>query len=168
MGLIVAILILAILILILVMLFEDERRSRTSKASTGEVTGYWDGSERRASVRVPAHFKTRYCVDHRSLSFMENSRTKNISLGGILMQLYEKINPQTILVLDIFLPDEKTPLPARGQVVWIQELPSPDNIGRKTFDAGIKFVAMEPKDRDKLNSKIKNIEKHANGEQPKA
>ena len=167
MGLVVALLILGILVLILLMLFEDERRAKESRAASGEVTGYWNGTERRASVRVPANFKTRYCVDRNPTPFMENTHSKNISLGGILLQLYEKIYPQTMLVLDIFLPDDADPIPAKGQVVWIQELPAPDSIGRKAFDAGIKFVSLDTRDRDRLDSKIKSIQKQKDGQRRK-
>ncbi len=164
MEIIVALLILAILVLILLILFEDEKRVKKSKTPSGKVTGVWNGSERRASIRVPVDLRTRYYVDTRSSTYMENTRGKNISLGGILLELYEKIYPQTMLMLDIFLPEERIPIPARGEVVWIHELPAPDGTGRRSFNAGIKFTRMDNKDKERLDSTLKGLVREGNGQ----
>ncbi len=162
MGLVISFVVLWILVVILIMLLVDDRRLKKAKSSDGKLTGYWNGAERRANVRVDASIKTAYAVEKNPLP-KNDTLSKNISLGGILMQLYEKLYPPTMLLLDIFLPNNNKPIIAKGEVVWIKELSALDEIGRRTFDAGVKFVSMGPRDKDRLDREIKNLAKTRHG-----
>lgn len=155
-GLVIQLLILAILLLILLTIFIDEKRLKTTKSPTAKLTGYWNGAERRTSIRIATILQIRYYVEDKSHQ-LKTSLTKNISSGGILMQSNEKLFPPTRLFLDIFLPNTEKPIIARGEVVWVQELPHMDEIGKRVFDTGIKFVSMNSKDREKLDQHIKNL-----------
>jgi len=108
-GLMISLMLLAMLVVILVTLLMDERHLRATKAPDGRLTGIWDGSERRASVRIDAQLKAKYAVDTTPQE-KKDTTTKNISLVGILMESYEKLYPSTLLLLDIFLMDQKYPL----------------------------------------------------------
>ncbi len=162
MGLAISVVVLCVLGVILITILVDDRRLKKTKPNNGKMTGYWNGAERRANVRVETSIKTAYAVEKNPLP-KNDTLSKNISMGGILMQLYEKLYPSTILLLDIFLPNSKEPIIAKGEVVWIKELSALDEIGRRTFDAGIKFVSMDPRDKDKLDMEIKNLVKTRHG-----
>ena len=162
MGLVISLIVLALLIAILVVLFADEKHLKPVKSANGNMTGYWNGSERRTNVRVKMTLKATYVLDKDSQQ-KKDTISKNISLGGILMQLYEKLYPSTLLLLDIFLPDGQSPVAAKGEVVWIKELSKLDEGGGRTFDAGIKFVSMNPKDKERLEREIKGLIKKQHG-----
>jgi c-di-GMP-binding flagellar brake protein YcgR len=156
MGLTVSLIILSVLVLIMMTLLIDERRHKPAKSSNGKLTGYWDGVERRASVRIKSVLKAKYCV-HKKTDQKKATISKNISLGGILMQLSEKLFPATLLLIDIFLPSENSPITAKGEVVWIRELSHLDESGRRVFDAGIKFISMNQRDKERLDKHIKGL-----------
>ncbi|MBL7069728.1 MAG: PilZ domain-containing protein [Candidatus Omnitrophica bacterium] len=156
MGLFVVILILSILLLILAALFVHEKQAKSAKSPIGRMTEYWDGPERRQSRRVRAILPAKYSIDHKPRPKKE-SKSKNISTGGILIQLNEKVLPATQLLLDIILPEDRKPVTARGEVVWINDLPETDETGRRLFDAGIKFTSMSPSDKERLNKHIEDI-----------
>lgn len=153
----VSLIILSILVVITVMLFIDDKQTRPAKSLDGTMTGLWDGSERRGSVRINKVLKAKYAVDINKKNDKKDTISKNISLGGILMQLYEKLNPSTLIAIDIFLPNEPHPISAKGEVVWVKELSDLDNVGRRIFNAGIKFVSMNPRDKETLDRSIKGL-----------
>ena len=153
-GLVIALILLSILIVILITLFTDEKRLKSTKAPDGRLTGVWEGSERRTSIRIEAKLKAKYAIDNTPQEKRE-TMSKNISLGGILMELYEKLYPSTLLLLDIFLPDHENPVMAKGEVVWVKELQDPDEAGRRMFDAGIRFLSMAPHDKERLDQQLR-------------
>lgn len=158
---IIGLLILCILMLILITLLIDEKRFRSAKSPSGKMTAYWNGMERRASIRVSTILNTRYSVDKKLQ--VKNSLSKNVGAGGILMESSEKLTTSTQLLLDISLPDGQKPITAKGEVVWIRELSHVDEMGRKLFDAGIKFVSMNTKDKERLDKHIQGINNMQHG-----
>jgi len=150
-GLCVQFLLLVILILILVALFLDERRLRKIKAASGMMTGYWNGSERRTSCRIPVALKTTYSIEKKG-HLKKDSISINISKGGILLELQEKLPLSALLMLSIDLADGKDGVSAEGKVVWVKGLQDLDSSGRRLFDTGIKFIFMEPKERERLDN----------------
>lgn len=163
MGLAVSLIILVILVFILITLFTDEKRMKAAESVNGKMTEYWNGPERRKSVRIDAALKTKYSVDKNPNQSKNDTLSKNISLGGMLLQLCEKLYPSTLLLLDIFLPDDKIPVIAKGEVVWVKELPDLDESGRRTFDAGIKFTSINPKDKERLDKQINYLIERQHG-----
>jgi len=150
---VIELLVLAILILILMTLFADEKRLKTAKSPTGKMTGYWDGPERRESVRIDIVLSIRYSID-KTPNQSRNSVTKNVSTGGILMQVEEKFTTPTLLILDIVLPNGEKPIAGKGEAVWVKELSDMDQRGKRLFDAGIKFTSMSSGDKERLNKHI--------------
>lgn len=152
----VEVLALAILLLTLLALFLHEKRLKTEKSASGKMTEYWNGGERRQSIRIAKILQTRYTVPKNTSSKM-NSFSKNISSGGILLQVNEKLGRSAILVLEILLPDNEKPVNAEGEVVWVTEITTPDEEGRRIFDTGVRFTSMQPKDKDRLEELLRNL-----------
>ncbi|NQT06770.1 MAG: PilZ domain-containing protein [Candidatus Omnitrophica bacterium] len=158
MGLILQLTILAVLVLILLTLFIDEKRLKAAFSPNSMMTGYWNGTERRTSIRIDTVLNAKYCIDK---SYPKKERldivSRNISHGGILISLREKLPTSTILTLDIELPDNQRCASIRGEVVWVKETSQPDDEGRKLFDTGIKFVTFRPEEKEKLDRHIKSL-----------
>ncbi len=152
----VGFLMLGVLALTLIVLFIDEKRHQSTSSPTGKMTGYWDGAERRVNVRIAAILRIRYSIVKRP-GQNKDSFSKNISAGGILMQLNEKLSAPTLLFLEIFLPNKERPVMAEGEVVWVKEILQMDERGRRIFDTGVKFVSVDSKDKEKLDNHIKNL-----------
>ncbi len=154
MGIFIEFLILAILIMILITLLIDEKRLKLEKSPAGKMLEYWPyGKERRCSIRVSTILSTKYSVETNNKYTIIN----NIGNGGILMQSNEKLIPSTCLCLDIILPNRKKPISAKGEVIWVKELPHTDEMGKRLFDAGIKFLSMNNMDKDTLDRHIKDL-----------
>jgi c-di-GMP-binding flagellar brake protein YcgR len=76
--------------------------------------------------------------------------TKNISVGGICLIAYERLEVGDKLRLEIELPTKKT-VSAKGRVVWINEF---EVIGRgleKRYDVGVEFIDIRDEDREEIN-----------------
>jgi len=154
--LLVSLFIIIILVLTLITIFKEEKRRESANAPTGRIMGYWSGAERRASIRVDTVLKTRYSVEKKP-NQKKDSLSKNISMGGILIELSEKLAAPTLLLLEIFLPDDEKPVTAQGEVVWVKDIQKTDKSGRRIFDTGIKFVSMDSQNKDKLDKHIKSL-----------
>ena len=115
MGLTIQIGFLLLLFLILATLVMQERRLGVAKTSSGKMRGYWDGQERRKDVRINTALAAKYSVEPITQS-KTKTVSKNISMGGILLELSEKLFPPTQVLLDIFLPNENSPIAAKGEV----------------------------------------------------
>lgn len=150
-GFIIELIVLAILLLILICLFLEEKHLKQARQLAGKLTGSWDGIEKRTSIRVDTVLNVKYTVNNLN----KKSVSKNISRGGILIQVSEKLNKSIFLFIDIYLPNEPKSISAKGEVVWVKELTDLDEAGRRVFDTGIRFVFMHPKDSLKLNKHIK-------------
>lgn len=152
-GLVIESVIFTVLVLILITLIIEEKRLKKMKLQPAKVTGAWKGAERRAHIRIDTILSIKYSINHEK----KNSLSKNISCGGILIQLSEKLSESTPLRLDIHLPDTERPVFARGEVVWVKDLPHIDEAGRRIFDTGVKFTWMHPKDRERLDKHITGL-----------
>lgn len=150
----VGLLILAVLCVILFIIFFDEKRRNRLATPTCRAIGYWDGSERRRDIRIKTFLETKYFINKKPYQ-KKNSQSKNISIGGILLEMNEKLLPQVMLLMDIFLSNAERPVTAAGEVVWVKELPHNDEAGRRLFDTGIKFTSMKPKDKERLEKHLK-------------
>lgn len=142
MLLLIQLLIVGILALVLAALYIDERRTKYETIPVGKMTEYWNGSERREHVRVNRNLIVRYIIEKKP-RISGNALTKNIGSGGILLETNEKLTIETLLGLEIEIPDHRKPVIADGKVVWVKENPQTGDEGKRTFDTGIKFVDME-------------------------
>jgi c-di-GMP-binding flagellar brake protein YcgR len=104
--------------------------------------------ERRKFPRLVADVVVEYSVIAKEPE-KETSVTKNISAGGICLIVYEDIEINSILSLKILLPVSKSPLQAKGKVIWKSEF-SIDSEQRERYDLGIEFVEIKELDRQKI------------------
>ncbi len=70
------------------------------------------------------------------------------------METSEKLLIETLLGLEIEIPNYKKAVAADGKVVWTKENSCPDESGRRVFSAGIKFVYIEPRGKKILHQYI--------------
>ena len=154
MLLLVEFLIVAVLMLVLIALYVDEYRTRYQRVSVGRMAGYWNGEERRRYIRVDATLLVRYEIEKKP-RLTASVLTKNIGTGGILIETSEKLPIETLLGLEIDVPDQRKPIIADGKVVWIKERPETDHAGKRMFNTGIKFVNMYSREKELLLQYIK-------------
>lgn len=82
------------------------------------------------------------------------SRSKNISAAGLCLMIPEKVEPGNLLNLEFFLPDADTPITARGNVVWVEELAIYSAEPVVSYDCGLAFTDITPGDRKKINRHV--------------
>ena len=70
--------------------------------------------------------------------------TRNISKGGVCLIAYEKVEEGDILVLSVFLPEEREPMKVRGRVSWVKEFSIGEDpeVGKR-YDAGVEFIEVD-------------------------
>ncbi|MBU0634514.1 MAG: PilZ domain-containing protein [Candidatus Omnitrophica bacterium] len=105
--------------------------------------------ERRKYPRVNA-FITYSVVEKNSLEKSTNS--KNISAGGIAFFSKEKLETNTILSLNISLPD-RSDFMAKGKVVWEDHVKVADD-SNMYYELGIKFIDINDDDRQKISKYV--------------
>lgn len=105
--------------------------------------------ERRKYIRLKYPFLVKYKPHVSATPKNDISMTKNISAGGILFELKERLNISEVLDLTIDIPASDELIKATGRVVWIEEL---DIKGR--YDIGIKFMEIAKEDMEWLESHV--------------
>ncbi len=156
MFLLVEFLIVIILIFVLVALYIEERKIKHQNIPTGKMTGYWGNEERRRSIRVEKVLSVKYMIEKKP-HLLLNGRTKNISGGGILLETCEKLLVETLLGLQIEIPVCQKAISADGKVVWVKDSSSLDGASKRTFNAGIKFINMVPKEKEVFLEYVKGL-----------
>jgi hypothetical protein len=88
------------------------------------------------------------------LYYQRTSTVKKISLGGMLIELYNGIKIDKRFPMALFLPNENRPIKFQGRVASCIEI-----LGRKLkHDIGIEFVDMPENDKSRLNTFLDFIE----------
>lgn len=75
--------------------------------------------------------------------------SKDISGEGVCLKIPEILPEGSLLELDISLPGSN-PLSFKGEVVWVKETSVNTGRSARTFDTGIKFLEIDPGDREVL------------------
>ena len=110
------------------------------------------GIERRQYPRFPSSLLTDYNIGSEPINSI--GVTKNISLGGICLNVYQRIKVGATLKLGIYLPDIAEPVAAIGKLVWTRE-----TLGREyPFEAGIKFELFSPSFQTNIQNYINRIQ----------
>jgi len=112
--------------------------------------------ERRKFRRLNTLVDVTY-AKHTSSEKEKLSLTKNISQGGICLILYDEIKSSDLLDIKIYLPDDKNPIIALGKVAWVKEFIVGSETRGKRYDAGIEFIKINEKDREKIDSYVFTI-----------
>ena len=76
--------------------------------------------------------------------------TVDISAGGICLALNEKIPLQTMLEINILLPDNNGPLLGLVKVVWQKEEMTQDKSGRSYYETGVGYIKLGFQNRKRI------------------
>jgi hypothetical protein len=134
--------ILFVLTVILMVTLREEIKARKG-ITHGIANKYWMLKEKRRFVRFDADLKLRYNrVDSGSGS--SDSKTQNVSRKGLCISSYEKFNQKDKLEIEIEVPGFSKLVKLTGSVMWVKELSSPDEQGRRIFYTGVKFYHISP------------------------
>ena len=119
---------------------------------------YFMGQERREHERISYHAPCCYEIssDRNHSAIMESgtSFVKNISLGGMLIEMRRLVAVNSCLDLEVVLPTATEPIRAEACVVWTRKLEENGN----RHDVGMTFVEINPKNKEKIVSLKKRIE----------
>jgi len=95
------------------------------------------GTDNRIFERVQGELAVRYSPQGSNREFC--TTTKNISGGGIRVSLLKRLDPGTLLDLEIFKYNADIKARCRGKVVWIWNEPM-NKENEQIFEAGIQFI----------------------------
>lgn len=134
--------ILLVLLLVLVITLAEEIRTRRG-ITHGIANKYWVLREKRRFVRFQEDMKIRYnLID--SVHSRDKIKMRNISRKGLCISTYEKLKTKDSLEIEIEVPGFSKPIKLIGQVMWVKELRSPDEQGRRMFYTGMRFGKINP------------------------
>ncbi|MFA4982515.1 MAG: PilZ domain-containing protein [Candidatus Omnitrophota bacterium] len=155
----VSILAAGVLFVIYVLSSKEDRDINDKYALHGKVEGYYSGSpERRRSERVNAELDVKYSLLKASPPKL-TANSRNISQSGVAVILYEILPKDSMIDMEIFIPESKESIKTKGRVVWCEDLKGPERLdkdGRRTFVAGVEFAETDGKNKERLISYIKN------------
>lgn len=142
---------LVILILMLIWFSISREQSKAEKGSIPKATikEFWEGLERRKSFRLHTSLKVTYIVEKKA-HLKLNGKSKNISPGGLMLEIEEKLYPNIPLKLEITIPDDRQPIFTEAEVIWVEELKDPNQNEKRRFDIGVKFLNLSITDHDRL------------------
>lgn len=113
----------------------------------------WDSRERRRFVRIkfPCEI-TIGCPQKHIIS----THAEDISAGGIRVIAKEKIEPSSIIGLDLY-GIAKEPIVCKGEVKWVSAKKNPSNQNRILYDVGIEFCQIKEEDAAEIKKLIVSI-----------
>ena len=95
------------------------------------------GTDNRLFERIEGQLAVRYSPRGSEREFC--TTTKNISGGGVRTTLLKRVDPGTILDLEIFKYNTDIKLVCMAKVAWIWDEPM-DKERKQLFEAGIEFI----------------------------
>ncbi|MBU4149876.1 MAG: PilZ domain-containing protein [Candidatus Omnitrophica bacterium] len=93
--------------------------------------------DNRIFARIDGEFGVRYSPQGSYKEYC--TTTRNISGGGVRMPLLKKLEPGTVLDLEIFKYNTDLKAVCRGKVAWMWDEPMNQGKGQ-LFEAGISFL----------------------------
>ena len=141
MFLIIGTVFLVLLSVTLMMLWGHERISTKRVISRAKVEERWDGEERRSHKRFNNDLELEYSV--RKRSHLKNSRTVDLSKGGMKLLLDEKLPKGAMLGLKVRIPENRRTIEVEAEVVWTNDADKKDPSGRRFFFSGLKFISIK-------------------------
>jgi c-di-GMP-binding flagellar brake protein YcgR len=107
--------------------------------------------EQRKYIRLPDSLIIGYRVVN---SFLRSSsRSKDISEGGVCLSSFQRFDRGVVLELKIQLPEFIEPIIVVGEVKWLRETGD----AQLPFLLGVKFIKIDPRERDKLCEHIHRV-----------
>lgn len=106
-----------------------------------------DYREKRKFVRIPIDFKIWYQTIYEEGDFTFGKEpSKNISAGGIQLEMEEVEHVGANLLMKIRIPDHEKEIIAKGKVVWTRRINS------EKYDVGVEFYEILPEDMQTINN----------------
>ena len=107
--------------------------------------------ERRRYVRLDTRLQITYTIIKQKEADTK-AEAKDIGGGGIRIFLTEPLPAQTLLNLEIRLPEDPIPIKCTGRVVWAEEFSilQGEKKEERRYEGGIQFSEIKPKDRDRI------------------
>jgi c-di-GMP-binding flagellar brake protein YcgR len=106
--------------------------------------------EQRKYVRVSESLEVKYHPSKRLLG--SSAFTKDISQGGICIPTLLRLEPKSVLELQIKLSEASKPIAAKGETIWLSEIN--DNDFR--FLLGIRFIKLDNYSHGRLEGHIRS------------
>jgi len=78
-----------------------------------------------------------------------STHAENISAGGIRLLIEERIEPSSVIGLDLY-GIAKEPIICKGRIKWVFTKKSPSNPNRLLYDVGIEFFQIKKEDVDEI------------------
>ncbi len=122
-----------------------------------KIFGKKEGAENRRFERVDIPLNVAYSLeagDAMRTALM--NRTKNVSVGGICVIVYEKLERERVIFLNLSVSDLCS-VTVKGTVAW--QAPYKEEDGRTRFETGVKFAVLESEDKKILMTLIKHHSK---------
>jgi predicted DNA-binding WGR domain protein len=149
--------ILLVLLLILAFTLIEEVKSRRG-ITHGTANKYWMLREKRGFVRFQENLKIRYNRIGSEIN-QGDIKMRNISRKGLCISTYEKLKEKDNLEVEIEVPGFSKSVKLLGSVMWIKELRSPDDQGRRIFYTGIKFGKINPESEAMLITHLNTLKR---------
>lgn len=138
---IIALCFLALLSITLFTLWAHEKIANKKIIPHAKIEEYWANNERREYKRFERYLEVEYSVKKKLC--LKNGKTLNISKGGAMLLLDEKLPVSTILDIKMHIPEKNRRIEIEGEVVWTKETDEKDLSGKRFFHSGIKFIAIK-------------------------
>jgi len=106
----------------------------------------------RADVLLKVTYKTVGGPRLEGFSF-----SRNISTIGINIIIPDKLNKDTELELQVYLPEKEKPIISKGKVIWQVVCPYLPSSKRRYYSIGVQFSHMISDDAIKTSDFVKNI-----------
>jgi hypothetical protein len=107
--------------------------------------------EKRMYPRVDVTCKISAVFGERILVF--NVHTENLGEGGARFILEDKLNISTAVDIELFFPDQKTPLQCKGEIIWANEI-NPSGVNPQLFDTGVRFVGISEQNKEAIRKMV--------------
>ena len=132
-----------------------EEHAASDTRSVFSQDTFTPSTERRVYARldscVNVHYKvikSKEEVPQYAAEFEKFSMSQNISASGIAFNIQENLAVDTMLDLQIDLPDAGEAIRCLGKVVWIREIPS------GAYQVGVSFLVLRGAERNRLNQYV--------------
>jgi len=115
----------------------------------------WDGVDRRHFPR--AEYPCLITVRKNTLPKQAIlTHTENISVGGVRVIIWERIEMMTEVDLEIDLKDTLPIILSKGTINWVEKIPSGEKGKPAHYDTGIQFIGL----KDDYRGRVRNIVGH--------
>lgn len=132
---------LILLSITLFMLWAHERMTTKKITPRAKVLEYWTGDERREHKRFDKDLEIEYTIEEKP--HLKNGRAINVSRGGMMLLIDEKLTVGYILDMKVYIPENKKFFEVEAEVVWTKDKEEKDALGKRLFYSGVKFIAIK-------------------------